>query len=77
MVLDFEGIGPIDATALDGLAGVLEVLAEQHVAVARANTRTLQRLARARLLAPHGPLQTFATINAAVEAFEHQNPAPG
>lgn len=77
VVLDFEGIGHIDATALDELRDVVELLDEQDVevvAIARANTRTLQRLARARLLAPDGPLQTFATINAAVEAFEHRNP---
>jgi sulfate permease, SulP family len=49
VVLDFEGIGDIDATALDELTGILELLGELHVeviAVARANTRTLQRLSR-------------------------------
>jgi sulfate permease, SulP family len=78
VVLDFEGIGDIDATALDEVADVLELLDEQHVeviAVARANTRTLERLARARLLVPHGRLQVFATINAAVDAFEHRGPS--
>jgi sulfate permease, SulP family len=80
VVLDFEGIGHIDTTALDELADLVGVLDEQHVeviAVARANARSLQRLDRARLLAPEGPLRTFATINSAVEAFERRDPAPG
>lgn len=75
VVLDFEGVGDVDASALDRLADLVAQLHEQHVeviAVARANSRTLDRMARATLLAPGGPLRTFATINAAVAAFEHR-----
>jgi sulfate permease, SulP family len=79
VVLDFEGIGDIDASALDALTELIGLLDEQHVevvAVARANERTSERLTRARLLSPDGPLCAFGTINAAVSAFEHRSPPP-
>ncbi len=72
IVLDFEGIGALDATALDALGELAEQLAEQHlavVAVARANDEVLARLERARLVEPEGPLRVFPTINSAVRAF--------
>ena len=72
LVLDFEGIGALDATALDSLAGFLEQVGAtgiEVVAVARANDDVVRRLRRAQLLEPHGPLRDFATINAAVNAF--------
>lgn len=75
VVLDFEGIGEIDATALDGLAEVADLLRARNVgtvAVARANHRTLDRLGRAGLLAPEGSIHHFPTINAAVTAFERR-----
>ena len=75
VVLDFEGIGEIDTTALDELAELLDELLAQGidtVAVARANERTLARLLRGGLLAPAGHLRSFATINAAVRAFEQR-----
>jgi sulfate permease, SulP family len=75
VVLDFEGIGDIDASALDGLTELTESLLERHVktvAVTRANRRTLERLGRAGLLAPRGPVHSYPTINAAVTAFEHR-----
>lgn len=72
LVLDFEGIGALDATALDTLAELLEQLAGLGVglvAVARANEPVLSGLRRAALLEPAGPVRSFATINAAVRAY--------
>jgi high affinity sulfate transporter 1 len=71
VVLDFEGIGTIDATALDMIGELLAELGTQHlvVAITRANDPTLRRLERAGLLEPRGALRNFATINAAVAAF--------
>jgi MFS superfamily sulfate permease-like transporter len=71
VVLDFEGIGEIDATALDmlhELTGEL-VRADMTIAVARANEVVLERLGRAELIDPKGPVLVFATINAAVKSF--------
>jgi SulP family sulfate permease len=79
VVLDFEGVGEIDVTALDMLEELSGELSEQGmvVAVARANTAVHQRLERAKLAEPEGPLKVFATINAAVRAFEaRQEPEP-
>lgn len=73
VVLDFEGVGNVDATALDGLTELIEELHRRDVetvSVARPNRRALDRLEHAGLLAPTGPLTSFLTINAAVKAFE-------
>lgn len=75
VVLDFEGVGDVDASAMDGLAELIEELHRRNVetvAIARANPRALDRLEHAGLLAPTGPLTSFPTINAAVEAFKHR-----
>ncbi len=74
LVLDFEGVGEADTTAIDML---VELLDEQQaagrvVAIARANERVLRRLGRADLLAPSGDTLVFPTINAAVRAFEQR-----
>jgi len=72
LVLDFEGVGTLDATALDTLSELLERLARMRiglVAVARANDDVVSRLRRADLLEPTGPLRNYATINAAVRAY--------
>ncbi|GGK74200.1 SulP family inorganic anion transporter [Ornithinimicrobium pekingense] len=72
LVLDFEGVGELDATALDGLADLTASLAGlglQRVAVARANQPVVRRLRRVALLAPEGPLHHYPTINAAVRDF--------
>lgn len=72
LVLDFEGIGDLDASALDGLAellGQLEATGPGVVAVARANRAVVQRLRRVGLLEPEGPLRDYPTINAAVRDF--------
>lgn len=76
VVLDFEGIGAIDTTAADALAGLLERLHDMDVrlvAVTRANDPVLALLARAGLLAPEGPLASFPTINGAVRAYRERN----
>ena len=72
LVLDFEGIGGLDASALDGLADLLEQLEATgiaQVAVARANEDVVRRLNGVGLLAPVGPVRNYATINAAVRDY--------
>lgn len=76
LILDFEGIGSLDATAVEALAELLEHLAGTDVAlvgVARANDVVLDRLDRAALLTPGGPIRSFPTINGAVRAFRSRH----
>ncbi len=76
LVLDFEGVGAVDASALDVLVDLLEELALRGlkvVAVARANHHVLDRLGRADLLEPAGPIRVFPTINGAVRAYRERN----
>ena len=78
LVLDFEGIGALDATAVDALSELIERVSElevQVVAIARANDSVLDRLRRADLVEPSGPLQTFPTINSAVRAYRQHRGA--
>lgn len=78
LVLDLEGVGSIDSTAitsLEGLIGDVRREGVEVVAVARANHHALDRLRRAALLEPDGPLVAFATIDSAVGAFRRR-PAP-
>ncbi len=72
LVLDFEGVGEADTTAVDMLVELLDEHqgAGRVVAIARANDRVLRRLERADLLQPTGAAVAFPTINAAVRAFE-------
>jgi high affinity sulfate transporter 1 len=80
VVLDFEGIGAIDATALDAVAELLERLAGlgvEVVAVARANDEVCERLRRAQLAEPEGPLRLHATINGAVRAYRMRHEPEG
>lgn len=74
VVLDFEGVGEIDTTALDMLEELATELVKNGavVAVARANARALTRLERARLVEPAGPLRAFPTINGTVRAFRER-----
>ena len=75
LILDFEGVGALDATALDALVEVVasaEELEVGVVGVARANDQVVARLTSADLLEPVGPLRTFATINASVTAFRQR-----
>lgn len=72
VVLDFEGIGDLDTTAAATLADVVAELVARGVdvvAVARANERAHERLRRAGLATPSGPVAVHATINDAVAAF--------
>lgn len=78
LVLDFEGIGGIDTTATEALGGLLGRVGEGRVdviAIARGNDKVLDHLARAGLLAPHGQLRVFPTINSAVRAFRQRHAA--
>ncbi len=74
IVLDFEGVGDIDSTALDGLRELTTKLTRAGlvVAVARANAPVMALLGRADLVAPGvgATLRPFPTIKAAVMAFE-------
>lgn len=76
LVLDFEGIGALDATAIDMLADLLSRVhrfGTKKVAVARANDVVLAILQRADVLQPVGPLRVFPTINGAVRAFRDRS----
>ena len=80
LVLDFEGIGALDATALDVLNELTERVIELEVgvvAVARANHEVLAQLRRAELLQPEGTLRTFPTINGAVRSYRDRRATPG
>ncbi len=78
LVLDFEGIGRLDASALDGLSELMEQLAANgvtEVAVARANHDVVRRLRTVDLLEPQGVLRNYPTINAAVRDFRRSRDA--
>jgi MFS superfamily sulfate permease-like transporter len=74
VVLDFEGVGYVDSTALLSLADLVSDLATAHdisvVGLARANDVVVGKLTTVGLMAPDGPLREFPTINAAVAAFQ-------
>ena len=74
LVLDFEGVGEADTTAVDMLVELLDEHRGEGrvIGIARANERVLRRLDRAGLLEPGGPALVFATINAAVRAFQQR-----
>lgn len=78
VVLDFEGVGDVDATALEMLSELAAQLRARRavVAVARANDRALAALQRASLLG-EGGMVAFATINSAVRAFALRNGSKG
>ena len=78
IVLDFEGIGDVDATALDVLAEVVaeQTAAQRTVSIARANERALKRVRLAGLCAPEGPVHIYPTILSAVRAFEAREGRP-
>ena len=75
IIIDFDGVGSIDTTAiemLEELLGELPSLGIEVVGVARTNSTTIDRLTRAGLLAPAGPIQSFPTINRAVQRFRNR-----
>ncbi|MGB8861286.1 MAG: sulfate permease [Ilumatobacteraceae bacterium] len=77
-VMDCEGIGTLDASALDmlgELASTVHSLGVDVLAVTRANEPVLARLRRAGLVEPDGPMRVFPTINGAVRAFHARTAA--
>ncbi len=68
VVLDMEGIGSIDTTAVDHLDSLIVELEGRGIVVslARTNADVLDRLTRAGIVARLGPDRIFPTINAAV-----------
>ena len=74
VVLDMEGIGSIDTTAVDHLEELVDELEADGVVVslARANTKVLGLLTRATLIDRLGPDRVFPTINAAVQDHEQR-----
>lgn len=72
VVLDMEGIGSVDTTAVDHLADLVDELEARGmiVGIARANHEVLGFLTNAGLIARLGPERVFPTINAAVH--EHR-----
>ena len=74
VVLDLEGVGEVDATALDGLRELIGELTHggQVVAAARANPRVLEALTRGGIV--EAGLRPFPTIHSAVEAFRKEHP---
>ncbi len=69
VVLDMEGIGSVDTTAVDNLEDlVVELEAKDMViSLARANTKVLDLLTRAGFVERLGSDRVFPTINAAVQ----------
>lgn len=69
IVLDMEGIGSIDTTAVDHLENLCDELEARGIVVslARANTKVLALLTRAGITDRLGPDRLFPTINAAVD----------
>ncbi|MDY7106127.1 MAG: SulP family inorganic anion transporter [Actinomycetota bacterium] len=78
IVLDFEGVGSIDTTAVDHLEALLDDADEQglRVSIARANDDVLELLGRCGLRARLGEENLYPTINAAVAAFRRRPPEP-
>jgi high affinity sulfate transporter 1 len=75
IIFDFDGVGSIDTTAVDMLEELVAELPSLGIAVvgiARTNSTTLDRLSRANLLEPVGPIRSFPTINRAVQEFENR-----
>ncbi|MEO1062280.1 MAG: SulP family inorganic anion transporter [Actinomycetota bacterium] len=74
IILDLEGVGSVDSTAVDHLHELVDELerAELHVGIARANPQVIEVLERAGLLGPGSVVANHPTINAAVAAFEEQ-----
>ena len=74
VILDFEGVGAVDATALDGLEELVVDFGGQGVvvAVARANEPVKAQLDSSGVADLLGPERIYPTINAAVDAFHHR-----
>lgn len=75
LIVDAEGIGALDASAIEMLSELLSRLRQdglEVIGIARANDRVVDRLLRAGLVEPNGPLKNFATITAAARAFHER-----
>lgn len=75
VVLDFEGVGALDATGISMIEELLGSLGEHSVevvAIARANDQVLGRLERAHVIEPRGSVRVFPTINSAVRAYRER-----
>lgn len=74
IILDFEGVGSIDATAAEQLIELHEDLAAKDitVAVARANKDVVDLMDRSGLSEILGPQNVHLTINAAVKGYRER-----
>ena len=74
VVLDMEGIGSVDSTAVDYLGDLIGELREEgiEVSIARANDRVLDVLSRSGIADELGRERIFPTINAAVGDFRRK-----
>lgn len=71
VVIDFEGIGSVDATAVEGLCELIDELHGEGIVVgtARANDIVVDQLRRGDVIERIGKHNVHATINYAVRAF--------
>ena len=71
VVIDFEGIGSVDSTAVEGLCELVVELHEEGVVIgtARANDIVVGQLQRGGVIERIGDEHDYATINQAVGAF--------
>lgn len=76
VVLDFEGIGSVDATAVESLCELVDELHAERVVVgtARANDMVVGQLERGGVVERIGRENVHATINRAVQAFREARP---
>lgn len=75
LIIDCEGVGAIDVSAVDGLRDLVTRLQTRGIgviAIARANEGVHQLLRRAKLLEPGGPIRSYPTINRAVRSFRQR-----
>jgi MFS superfamily sulfate permease-like transporter len=74
IVLDMEGIGSIDTTAIEQFAGLVEQLqaSGMTVSLARSNHRVTSALRLAGVIEVLGVEHIYPTINAAVIAHQHR-----
>jgi len=76
VVLDMEGVGSVDTTAVDHLENLIVELQGGGIVVslARANTKVLDLLTRAGIVRRLGSDRVFPTINAAVQDHRRRDP---
>ncbi|NNE75349.1 MAG: STAS domain-containing protein, partial [Acidimicrobiales bacterium] len=78
IILDFEGVGSLDATAADHLLALCREVAatDVSVAIARANHDVLEIMRRSGVTDAIGADAIFPTINAAVDAYHRTGEPP-